>query len=184
MSQAKTLKVRATLFFILVGGVLAMAAVVTDHWAVLSPHLEHHNETCEAAHFGLWRICTTRVAAVLDKEDKSCEHVTASGGKVPIFPPFHIVCPSKKPQDRLPVGTESLLASPARKQPGVVFMARAKMENEDICLQIHLVRPGFFTLCELLSSELRDSRNCWTTDQEHLSPEAGTRMVLSGISIH
>lgn len=83
MSQTKTAKVRVTLFFILAGGVLAMVAVVTDHWAVLSPHLEHHNKTCEAAHFGLWRICTTRVA--VHNKDKSCEHITLSGGKVPIF---------------------------------------------------------------------------------------------------
>lgn len=82
MSQTRTLKVRVTLFFILVGGVLAMVAVVTDHWALLSPHLEHRNETCEAAHFGLWRICTTRVA-VRDKEDKNCERITLSGGKFP-----------------------------------------------------------------------------------------------------
>ncbi|XP_008841419.1 voltage-dependent calcium channel gamma-1 subunit [Nannospalax galili] len=80
MSQTKTLKVRLTLFFILVGGMLAMVAVVTDHWAVLSPHLEQHNVTCEAAHFGLWRICTTRVA-VQDRKDKSCEHITLSGEK-------------------------------------------------------------------------------------------------------
>ncbi|EGV99144.1 voltage-dependent calcium channel gamma-1 subunit [Cricetulus griseus] len=80
MPQTKTWKVRVTLFFILVGGVLAMVAVVTDHWALLSPHLEHHNETCEAAHFGLWRICTTRIA-VRDKEDKNCERITLSGEK-------------------------------------------------------------------------------------------------------
>jgi hypothetical protein len=82
MSQTKALKVRVTLFCILVGIVLATAAVVTDHWAVLSPHLEHHNATCEAAHFGLWRICTTRVT-VNSMEDKSCGRITLSGGNVP-----------------------------------------------------------------------------------------------------
>nr|XP_004655185.1 voltage-dependent calcium channel gamma-1 subunit [Jaculus jaculus] len=80
MSQTQTPKVRVTLFCILVGSVLTMVAVVTDHWAVLSPHLEQHNATCEAAHFGLWRICTTRVA-VDNREDKNCERVTRSGEK-------------------------------------------------------------------------------------------------------
>ncbi|XP_003417345.1 voltage-dependent calcium channel gamma-1 subunit [Loxodonta africana] len=80
MSQTKTLKVRVTLFFILVGVVLAMVAVVTDHWAVLSPHLAHQNSTCEMAHFGLWRICTKRIV-LGDSKDKSCRTITLSGEK-------------------------------------------------------------------------------------------------------
>ncbi|XP_012892082.1 PREDICTED: voltage-dependent calcium channel gamma-1 subunit [Dipodomys ordii] len=80
MSQTQAAKVRVTLFCILVGTVLATVAVVTDHWAVLSPHLEQHNVTCEAAHFGLWRICTTRVA-VDTLEDKSCGHAMLSREK-------------------------------------------------------------------------------------------------------
>ncbi|NP_001038070.1 voltage-dependent calcium channel gamma-1 subunit [Sus scrofa] len=80
MSQTKALKVRVTLFCILVGIVLALVAVVTDHWAVLSPHVEHLNATCEAAHFGLWRICTKRIA-VGDSKDKSCGPITLPGEK-------------------------------------------------------------------------------------------------------
>ncbi|XP_042521437.1 voltage-dependent calcium channel gamma-1 subunit isoform X2 [Dipodomys spectabilis] len=80
MSQTQAAKVRVTLFCILVGTVLATVAVVTDHWAVLSPHLEQHNVTCEAAHFGLWRICTSRVA-VDTLEDKSCGHAMLPGEK-------------------------------------------------------------------------------------------------------
>lgn len=80
MSQTKTLKVRVTLFLILVGIVLATVAVVTDHWAVLSPHVEHHSATCEAAHFGLWRICTKSIV-VSDSKDKSCGPITLPGEK-------------------------------------------------------------------------------------------------------
>ncbi|XP_075415541.1 voltage-dependent calcium channel gamma-1 subunit [Tenrec ecaudatus] len=80
MSQTRTLKVRVTLFFILVGIVLALVAVVTDHWAVLSPHVEHGNGTCEVAHFGLWRICTKRLVLGASK-DKSCRAFTLSGEK-------------------------------------------------------------------------------------------------------
>lgn len=86
MSQTKTLKVRVALLCILVGIVLALVAVVTDHWAVLSPHVEHHNSTCEAAHFGLWRICTKRIF-VGDKE-RSCGPITLPGGNVPPRPPL------------------------------------------------------------------------------------------------
>ncbi|OWK14876.1 CACNG1 [Cervus elaphus hippelaphus] len=79
MSPTKTLKVRVALLCILVGTVLALVGVVTDHWAVLSPHVEHHNTTCEAAHFGLWRICTKRIF-VGDKE-RSCGPITLPGEK-------------------------------------------------------------------------------------------------------
>ncbi|XP_011854562.1 PREDICTED: voltage-dependent calcium channel gamma-1 subunit [Mandrillus leucophaeus] len=78
MSQTKTLKVRVTLFCILAGIVLAMTAVVTDHWAVLSPHMEHHNTTCEAAHFGLWRICTKRIPM---DDSKTCGPITLPGAQ-------------------------------------------------------------------------------------------------------
>lgn len=84
MSPTKALKVRVALLCILVGIVLALVAVVTDHWAVLSPHVEHHNATCEAAHFGLWRICTKRIF-VGDKE-RSCGPITLPGGNVPARP--------------------------------------------------------------------------------------------------
>ncbi|XP_019588391.1 voltage-dependent calcium channel gamma-1 subunit [Rhinolophus sinicus] len=80
MSQIKALKIRATLFCILVGIVLATVAVVTDHWAVLSPQVEHHNTTCEAAHFGLWRICTKTIV-MSDSKDKSCGPITLPGEK-------------------------------------------------------------------------------------------------------
>lgn len=98
MSQTRTLKIRVTLFCILVGIVLAMVAVVTDHWAVLSPHMEHHNATCEAAHFGLWRICTKSIA-MSDSKDMTCGPITLPGGNVaspcppspcPCFRPFPI----------------------------------------------------------------------------------------------
>ncbi|XP_066091491.1 voltage-dependent calcium channel gamma-1 subunit [Saccopteryx bilineata] len=80
MSQTGTLKVRLTLFCILVGIVLATVAVVTDHWAVLSPQVEHHSAICEAAHFGLWRICTKSLV-MSDSKDKSCGPITLPGEK-------------------------------------------------------------------------------------------------------
>ncbi|KAG8505150.1 Voltage-dependent calcium channel gamma-1 subunit [Galemys pyrenaicus] len=80
MSQTKALKVRVTLVCVLVGIVLAMVAVVTDHWAVLSPRVEHQNATCQVAHFGLWRLCIKRIA-MTDSRDKNCGPITLPGEK-------------------------------------------------------------------------------------------------------
>ncbi|XP_015427899.1 PREDICTED: voltage-dependent calcium channel gamma-1 subunit, partial [Myotis davidii] len=55
-------------------------AVVTDHWAVLSPRVEHQSAVCEAAHFGLWRICTKSII-VSGSKDKSCGPITLPGEK-------------------------------------------------------------------------------------------------------
>uniref|UniRef100_A0A8C9F354 Voltage-dependent calcium channel gamma-1 subunit n=1 Tax=Pavo cristatus TaxID=9049 RepID=A0A8C9F354_PAVCR len=61
MDETKPLKVRLTFCVLLVGISLLFAAVVTDYWAVLSPRVADFNATCEAAHFGLWRLCTKRI---------------------------------------------------------------------------------------------------------------------------
>uniref|UniRef100_A0A8C9NKL4 Voltage-dependent calcium channel gamma-1 subunit n=1 Tax=Serinus canaria TaxID=9135 RepID=A0A8C9NKL4_SERCA len=75
MDQSKPLKVRLTFSVILVGISLLFAAVVTDHWAVLSPSLEENTTTCEAAHFGLWRLCTKRIFLhEPGSKEKSCHH--------------------------------------------------------------------------------------------------------------
>ncbi|XP_028354369.1 voltage-dependent calcium channel gamma-1 subunit isoform X1 [Physeter macrocephalus] len=72
MSQTQALKVRLALLCVLAGVVLALVAVVTDHWAVLSPRAEpRRNASCQAAHFGLWRICTRRIDPG-DGRDSSC----------------------------------------------------------------------------------------------------------------
>lgn len=53
----KSTKVKITFVVILVGIVCMFTAVVSDHWAVLSHKVDMVNSTCEAAHFGLWRLC-------------------------------------------------------------------------------------------------------------------------------
>lgn len=55
MEKAK--KVKLTIFLLVVGMICMFTAVVSDHWAVLSPEVEQVNATCEMAHFGLWRLC-------------------------------------------------------------------------------------------------------------------------------
>ncbi|KAI4832104.1 hypothetical protein KUCAC02_015085 [Chaenocephalus aceratus] len=53
----KRTKIKIAIFVLIVGMACMFTAVVTDHWAVLSPRVERVNETCEAAHFGLWKLC-------------------------------------------------------------------------------------------------------------------------------
>lgn len=81
MSEGKALKVRVTFIIILVGVALMFTAVVTDHWAVLSPKVEKYNDTCEAAHFGLWRLCTKRIYIQEEEpgKEKGCGPISLPG---------------------------------------------------------------------------------------------------------
>jgi len=78
----KETKTKILFFVILVGSVSMLTAVVTDHWAVLSPRVENVNTTCEAAHFGLWRLCKKYI--YIEDEafvGKSCGPISLPGGK-------------------------------------------------------------------------------------------------------
>ncbi|MBN3299094.1 voltage-dependent calcium channel gamma-1 subunit [Amia ocellicauda] len=70
MLEDKTTKTRIAFCVILVGISAMFAAVVTDHWAVLSPRVERFNTTCEAAHFGLWRLCK-KVIFIVEADSKT-----------------------------------------------------------------------------------------------------------------
>ncbi|MBN3286736.1 CCG1 protein, partial [Polyodon spathula] len=78
--EDKTTKVRIAFFFILVGISTMFAAVVTDHWAVLSPRVEQLNTTCQAAHFGLWRLCLKSIyIQEPDPKGKGCGPISLPG---------------------------------------------------------------------------------------------------------
>uniref|UniRef100_A0A667Y9X6 Voltage-dependent calcium channel gamma-1 subunit n=1 Tax=Myripristis murdjan TaxID=586833 RepID=A0A667Y9X6_9TELE len=75
-------KVKITSLVILVGMSSMLAAVVTDHWAVLSPRVEKLNTTCQAAHFGLWRLCKKSIFIVEeDPQGKGCGPISLPGAK-------------------------------------------------------------------------------------------------------
>ncbi|XP_066444333.1 voltage-dependent calcium channel gamma-1 subunit [Eleutherodactylus coqui] len=61
MLELKALKIRITFSIILIGVSLMLAAVMSDHWAVMSPKVDSYDEPCEMAHFGLWRLCTKKI---------------------------------------------------------------------------------------------------------------------------
>ncbi|KAM3624186.1 uncharacterized protein V6R79_020393 [Siganus canaliculatus] len=57
----KRTKIKFVIFVLTVGMACMFTAVVSDHWAVLSPKVHQLNATCEAAHFGLWRLCKKEI---------------------------------------------------------------------------------------------------------------------------
>lgn len=81
MFEEQATKVKITSVVIVVGMSAMLAAVVTDHWAVLSPRVEKLNATCEAAHFGLWRLCKKSIFIVEeDPQGKGCGPISLPGG--------------------------------------------------------------------------------------------------------
>lgn len=79
----KRTKIKIAIFVLLVGMACMFTAVVTDHWAVLSPRVNKVNETCEAAHFGLWRLCKKHIYISSENyvEGNSCGPISLPGGK-------------------------------------------------------------------------------------------------------
>lgn len=79
----KRTKIKIAIFVLVVGMACMFSAVVTDHWAVLSPPVHKLNETCEAAHFGLWRLCKKHIYISSETYDKShgCGPISLPGGK-------------------------------------------------------------------------------------------------------
>lgn len=79
----KRTKVNIAIFILLVGMACMFTAVVTDYWAVLSPGMATVNQTCEAAHFGLWRLCKKQI--YIDQEHfvagKGCGPISLPGGE-------------------------------------------------------------------------------------------------------
>lgn len=79
----KRTKIKIAIFVLLVGMACMFTAVVTDYWAVLSPPVERFNETCEAAHFGLWRLCKKHIyiTQASFEEGHGCGPISLPGGK-------------------------------------------------------------------------------------------------------
>lgn len=93
MFEEQATKVKITSGVILVGMSAMLAAVVTDHWAVLSPRVEKLNATCEAAHFGLWRLCKKSIFIVKeDPQGKGCGPISLPGGTEPLLPAHSFLC--------------------------------------------------------------------------------------------
>ncbi|KAM8947833.1 voltage-dependent calcium channel gamma-1 subunit [Pelodytes ibericus] len=80
MMELKAIKIRVTFCIILVGVSLMLAAVMSDHWAVLNPQVDDFSQPCEVAHFGLWRLCTKKILmSETDSKTKGCGPVSLPG---------------------------------------------------------------------------------------------------------
>lgn len=79
----KHTKVNIAILVLLVGMACMFTAVVTDYWAVLSPRMHTVNQTCEAAHFGLWRLCKKHIYIDSEHfvEGKGCGPISLPGGE-------------------------------------------------------------------------------------------------------
>lgn len=95
----KNTKLKIAYVVILIGIVCMFTAVVSDHWAVLSHKVISVNSTCEAAHFGLWRICKKNIY-IEDPETvgQGCGPLSLPGGKLyVVLCLLHVIwvgCPS------------------------------------------------------------------------------------------
>lgn len=76
-------KIKIAIFVLMVGMACMFTAVVTDYWAVLSPRVDRLNQTCEAAHFGLWRLCKKHIYISSENHvaGHGCGPISLPGGK-------------------------------------------------------------------------------------------------------
>ncbi|KAL0962407.1 hypothetical protein UPYG_G00339640 [Umbra pygmaea] len=67
-------KIKLAFFVTIVGVVLTVLGMGTEYWVELSPPKRfYNNQTCLAAHYGLWKGCTrTLWVADIDPERQSC----------------------------------------------------------------------------------------------------------------
>ena len=79
----KRTKIKVAIGVLMVGMACMFVAVVSDHWAVLRPRMKKVNETCEAAHFGLWRLCKKSIYIGPENyiEGHGCGPISLPGGK-------------------------------------------------------------------------------------------------------
>ncbi|XP_058874375.1 voltage-dependent calcium channel gamma-6 subunit [Acipenser ruthenus] len=73
-SDSQEGKVKLAFFVAIVGVTLTMLAVGTEFWVELSPPKSlYNNDTCPAAHFGLWKKCFKLLwVSDIDPERESC----------------------------------------------------------------------------------------------------------------
>ncbi|KAM3597084.1 uncharacterized protein V6R79_025757 [Siganus canaliculatus] len=74
MSEAQEGKIKLAFFVAMIGVVLTVLGVGTEFWVELSPPKSfYNNQTCLAAHYGLWKGCTkTLWVADIDPDRESC----------------------------------------------------------------------------------------------------------------
>ncbi|XP_075771574.1 voltage-dependent calcium channel gamma-6 subunit [Pelodiscus sinensis] len=61
LSDAQEGKIKLAFFVAIVGLTLTVLAVGTEFWVELNTYKQNHSALCEAAHYGLWKLCYKRL---------------------------------------------------------------------------------------------------------------------------
>lgn len=87
LSERQEGKIKLAFLVATVGITLTVLGVGTEFWVELASSKSfHNNETCLAAHYGLWKSCMKRLwVADVDPERESCGPIDLPGGKVRSF---------------------------------------------------------------------------------------------------
>ncbi|XP_043936356.1 voltage-dependent calcium channel gamma-6 subunit [Protopterus annectens] len=74
LSDTKEGKIKLAFFIAIVGVTLMVVAVGTEFWVEVTTYKDQYNSTtCEAVHFGLWKICFKKLWLVdVEEERKTC----------------------------------------------------------------------------------------------------------------
>ncbi|XP_026084439.1 voltage-dependent calcium channel gamma-6 subunit-like isoform X1 [Carassius auratus] len=74
MSDSQEGKIKLAFFVALIGVTLTVLGMGTEFWVELSqPKHSRNNQTCEMAHYGLWKLCVrTLWVSDIDPERESC----------------------------------------------------------------------------------------------------------------
>ncbi|XP_051999597.1 voltage-dependent calcium channel gamma-6 subunit-like isoform X2 [Xyrauchen texanus] len=82
MSDSQEGKIKLAFFIAIIGVTLTVLGMGTEFWAELSqPKHFRNNQTCEMAHYGLWKSCVrTLWVSDIDPERESCGPAELPGG--------------------------------------------------------------------------------------------------------
>ncbi|XP_052003741.1 voltage-dependent calcium channel gamma-6 subunit-like [Xyrauchen texanus] len=81
MSDSQEGKIKLAFFITIIGVTLTVLGLGTEFWAELSqPKHFRNNQTCEMAHYGLWKSCVRKLwVSDIDPERESCGPVELPG---------------------------------------------------------------------------------------------------------
>lgn len=84
ISESQEGKIKLTLFMAVTGIMLTVLGVGTEFWVELKPSKSfYNNQTCLAAHYGLWKCCTkTFWVSDMDPKQEICGPLHSQGGKI------------------------------------------------------------------------------------------------------
>lgn len=75
-------KIKLAFFVAIVGMTLTVLAVGTEFWVELHTFKQNHSAICEAAHYGLWKVCYKKLwVDDVEEERATCGPAELPGGK-------------------------------------------------------------------------------------------------------